>query len=256
MEARSNVFPSTGRSAAMAHAFVSQSGIDAAIQNPAGVASLPAVAFAAFYEKRFTISELSSQGIIGALPVGKGVFSACFHTFGPLSWRETEASLGYSLQLSPKLSGGVKINYLSMKLPEENAQLGTASATVGLIYKLLPSLFIGLNIDNPWSVALQTSTFENNIPYKIQLGGHSKISENFTVSAEVEKLDKEPVVLKMGAEWEAANHFFLRGGYSSSTTKLYGGLGFSYRYFTADLAFGLHQTLGVTPFVSIKFNLN
>ena len=66
------------------------------------------------------------------------------------------------------------------------------------------------------------------IPYKIQLGGHSKISENFTVSAEVEKLDKEPVVLKMGAEWEAANHFFF-GRIQLINNKTLWRLGFSYR---------------------------
>jgi len=253
--ARSNVNPTGGRPAGMGNAFISQYDLDAALHNQAGLAQLSTISFAVLFENRFLLKELSSKGIIVGIPTKSGVFSTSMHAFGPAKWMETNFSVAYSMQLTPKLSGGVQLNYFGMKLPEENQSLSSAGAELGFIYQLSPTLFAGAHLANPVSIPFQTSSYLDKIPWRFRLGGHSLITEDITLSVEAEKTENQNIVLKAGMEWKVVERFYLRGGYNSGATKLFTGIGFYYRFITADIAFGYHQTLGVTPSVSIKVSL-
>jgi hypothetical protein len=255
VNARSNVTPGTGRSAGMGNAFVSQYAIDAALHNQAGLSSLKSVTIAVFFEDRFLLKELSSRGIVMGIPTTNGVFSTALHLFGPSKWSETTFSVGYSKYLSPTLSGAVQLNYFAMKLPEENQSLSSVGAELGFIYQLSPTLFIGAHLANPFSIPFQTINYNDKVPWCFTIGGHSLITGEITLAAEAEKTEDQPIVIKAGMEWEAASHFCLRGGYNSGPTHLFAGIGFSCRFITADIAFGYHQLLGITPSVSITFDL-
>jgi hypothetical protein len=239
----------------MGNAFVSQYDLDAALHNQAGLAQLSTISFAAFFENRFMLKELSSKGIIIGIPTKSGVFSTSMHAFGPAKWAENTFSIGYSKQLTPKLSGGIQLNYFGMKLPEENQSLYSVGAELGFIYRLSPTLFVGAHLANPVSIPFKTLSYNDKIPWRFRLGGHSPITEDLTLAVEAEKTENQNIVLKAGMEWKVVERFYLRGGYNSGATKLITGIGFSYRSITADIAFGYHQTLGVTPSVSIKVSL-
>jgi hypothetical protein len=255
VNARSNVTPGTGRSAGMGNTFVSQYDLDAALHNQAGVSSLKSVTIAVYFEDRFMLKAFSSRGIVMGIPTTNGVFSTALHTFGPSKWAESTFTLGYSKQLSPTLSGGVQLNYFAMKLPEENQWLSSVGAELGFIYQLSPTLFIGAHLANPFSIPFHTTNYLEKIPWCITIGGHALITNTLTIAVEAEKTGGRLLLFKAGMEWEAIDHFFLRGGYNSGPTHLFYGIGFTYRFITADLAFGYHELLGVTPSFSIKFKI-
>jgi len=197
----SDVNPGSGRPEGMANAFVSQYGLEAALHNQAGLATLQSISLSAFFENRFMLKELSSQGIIAGIPTKGGVFSVCVHAFGPAKWRETNLSLAYAKQLTQKLSGGIQLNYFGMKLPEEDQTLSSVGAEVGFIYKFSKMLFAGIHVANPVSIPFQTSDYNDKIPYCIRIGAHSPVTNELTISAEAEKAESEPVIFKAGMEW-------------------------------------------------------
>jgi hypothetical protein len=253
--ARSNVTPGGGRPAGMGNAFVSQSDINSALHNQAGLSSISHVSFSAFFENRFLLNELSLRGIIVGIPTKSGFFATTAQAFGPAKWMETTLCVAYAKQLTPKLSGGIQLSYFGMKLPEDDQTLSSAGAELGFIYQLSPTLFAGVHLANPFSIPFQTSSYIEKIPWRIRLGGHARVANEIIIAFEAEKTEKLPFLVKAGLEWEVAKQLYLRGGYNSGTTNLFSGIGFSYRSITADLAFGYHQVLGITPSVSINFIL-
>jgi hypothetical protein len=250
----SNTIPGGGRPAGMGNAFVSQYDLVATLYNQAGLANLTSPALMVFFENRYLMSELSSRGLLIGIPSKSGVFAFCIDAFGPAKWMETTFSINYSKRLNPKLSGGIRFNCFGMKLPEENQTLYSLGAELGFIIQLSPTLFAGVHLANPFSIPFRTSTHSEEIPYRFTIGGHALITNEITVTVEAEKTETQNIVFKIGVEWEPVNHFYLRGGCNSGPSKLNTGIGFKYRGFTADVAFGYHQVLGVTPSISVKYD--
>jgi len=251
----SNVIPGSGRSSGIGNAYVSQSGLDAALFNQAGLANIQSPQFTAYFENRYLIKDLSSRGISVGIPVQGGVLAAGLSAFGPVKWMENTLSLSFAKKLSPNLSAGIRINYFGIKLPEENQHCSSVGAEAGIIWKFSPILFAGIHFANPFSISFQTLTYTEKVPYRINLGGHAFITDKIIIAAEAEKIENQNIILKAGLEWEASGHFYIRGGYNSGPSKLYTGIGFNYRFITVDFAFSYHQALGVTPFTSIRFEI-
>jgi hypothetical protein len=239
----------------MGNAFVSQNGLDAALNNPAGLTGLKAISFSAFFENRYLLKDLSGRGILLGIPVGSGVFAAGLCAFGPAKWMETTFSVSYAKKLSSAISASIKINYLGMKLPEENRTLSSASVEMGIIYRFSPTIHAGLHLANPFSIPFKTVTHTDKIPFGIGLGGHAFITDNIILAIEACKTENQPIVFKTGIEWKLVENFYLRGGYNSGPSILFTGVGFNYRFITCDIAFSYHQVLGVTPVISFRFDI-
>lgn len=253
--ARSNVTPGFGYPSGMGNAFVSQYDLEAFSHNQAGLAKLINPSFSLFYENRFCLKELSLRGILIGIPSGNGVFSTCLQSFGPSKWMETTFSVAYSLKLTPKLSGGIQFSYLGMKLPEENQTLSSVGTEIGFIFQLSPTLFVGAHLANPFSIPFYTMSYNDKIPWRLSLGGHSLITNEITMAIETEKTEYQKTVFKAGIEWKVVDQFFLRGGFNTGPVRLSGGIGFCYRLIKVNIAFSYHQVLGTTPSISMNYSL-
>ena len=252
---RSNVYPTGGKATAMGNAFVSRFDVSSAFNNQAGLAKVDAVSGGVCYENRFLLKEMSLRGAMVVLPTKTGNFALNFSAFGPIKWMESRVALGYAKQLSAKLSAGLQFNYFNTMLPEDNSSISSFGFELGAIYQLSAKNFIGIHLANPYSLPLKTYSYEEKIPWVVRVGGHSLLNEAFNLSYEVEKVESIDMKFKLGAEWEAVKNLFFRMGLNSGATKLYGGIGYSYKIIRTDIAFEYHQTFGVTPSISLLFNL-
>jgi len=252
---RSNVYPTGGKATAMGNAFVSRFDVSSAFNNQAGLAKIDAVAGGVCYENKFLLKEMSLRGAMVVLPTKTGNFALNFSAFGPFKWMESRVGLGYAKQLSEKLSAGLQFNYFNTMLPEDNSSISSFGFELGAIYQLSAKNFIGIHLANPYSLPLKTYSYEEKIPWVIRVGGHSLFNSAFSLSYEVEKVQYADMKFKLGAEWEAVKNLFLRMGLNSGATKLYGGIGYSYKIIRTDIAFEYHQIFGVTPSISLLFSL-
>jgi hypothetical protein len=252
-QALSNVYPSGSRPMGMGNAYISQYDISAAWHNQAGLSKIDSFSISLFYENRFLLKEMSMRGILIGIPTKTANFALHYSSFGPTKWMESYLSVACSKQLSSKLSAGIQINYFGMKLPEDNTTVSSCSAEMGLIYQLTSKFFVGFHLANPFSLPIKTYLYNEKIPYRLRVGCHTYIADDFMISAEAEKIGATNPVFKLGMEWQAIHNLYFRGGFNSGSTKLFTGIGFRYRSFKTDFAFSYHQYLGFTPSFSIQF---
>jgi len=251
---RSNVWPTGSRASGMGNAFVSQFDVFSVYHNQAGLANIERTSISFFYENRFLVKEMSSRAGLLTFHTGSGNFAVQYNSFGPPQWREGNAGISYARHLSKKLSTGLQLNYYSTRLPEINRAISTVSFELGTIYQITENTFLGAHIANPYAPNLTTLVYDETIPWRLSLGGHTNFNKQFTLSYEAEAVKGFVPNIQLGAQWEAIDNFFVRGGFNTSPSRFFAGFGYVTSFFTIDTAFIYHQYVGYTPSVSLIFS--
>ena len=88
----------------------------------------------------------------------------------------------------------------------------------------------------------------------MRLGTSYTFSEKVIVAVEVEKDIDYPVRIKSGVEYEAADHFFIRGGVASNPVDLTFGFGYAFKKIKLDLGSAYDRNLGWSPHFSLIFS--
>lgn len=251
---RSNILPTGSRATGMGNAFVSQFDVFSVYHNQAGLANIERTSIAFFYENRFFVKEFSSRAALLTFHTGSGNFALQYNSFGPPLWREGNASIGYGRHLGKKLSAGLALNYFSTRLPELNRVISTMSFELGAIYQLTDRTFLGAHLANPYAPNLTTLVYDEKIPWHFSIGGHTQFVSQFLLSYEIETVRGYWPMLQIGAQWEAVENLFVRGGFNTGPSRFFAGFGYETSFFTLESAFQYHQYMGYTPSVSLIFS--
>ncbi|MBN1819937.1 MAG: hypothetical protein JXR31_09465 [Prolixibacteraceae bacterium] len=243
------------RSLAMSNAFISITDIWGTFHNQAGIAELQNISVSVYYTSKFNLKELSQISGTAVLPTKSGNFGFCFSQFGTGQFKETKLGLAFSKQLGEKIFTGIQIDYLSSLFPENSRARGVPTFEGGLIYKINEKWRLGAHIFNPLHVKFKSFSGEEKMPFIIRAGSSFNISETFLFSAEIEKVTELKVLIKSGAEFFVAENFVLRFGVSGEPFAYTSGIGYTFGKITTDIAFHYHGNLGLTPAISIQFNL-
>lgn len=252
--ARSNVYPSGSKPAGMGNAFVSQYDVFSVYHNQAGLANLERTSISFFYENQFLVSEMSSRAGMLTFHTGSGNFAVQYNSFGPPQWRESNTGISYARYLSKRLSAGLQLSHFGTRLPEVNRSISTLSFELGSIYQLTNNTFLGVHIANPYSPNITTTSYSESIPWRITIGGHTEFTNEFTFAYQLKAVKSSIPTIQLGAEWEAAENIFLRGGVNTGPARIFAGFGYVSNFLTVDAAFSYHQFLGYTPSVSLIFS--
>lgn len=251
---RSNILPTGSRATGMGNAFVSQFDVFSAYHNQAGLARLERTSIAFFYENRFFVKELSTRAALLTFHTGSGNFAIQYNSFGPPLWREGNGSIGYGRHLGKKLAAGVQLNYFSTRLPELNRAISTMSFELGAIYQLNERTYLGAHLANPYAPKLTTLVYDETIPWRFSIGGHTQFAPEFLLSYEIETVQGFWPMLQIGAQWEAVENLYVRGGFNTGPARFFAGFGYETSFFTLESAFQYHQYMGYTPSVSMIFS--
>ena len=194
------------------------------------------------YRHGYMLTSMSVRTVEAVVPLGVGVVEAWYSHFGDSDYAEQQASAGYSLDLSDRITAGVSGRYCRLAtgdghyLPQQWLALGiSARATLGR------SLFIDGAVDSrPW---------DKSSPWRMHVGmGYRPLAFLLTIW-EVEY--EENVRLRCGAEYCYQEHYFLRAGFSTAPIEITFGLGARMGNWSIDLAAADHQVLGITPQLSL-----
>jgi len=251
---RSYVVPTGSRPAGMGNAFVSQHNEFSVFQNQAGLAAFDKTSVSFFFENKFFVNQMSVRAGVLTFPTTRGNFAIQYNSFGPPAYRESNAGIAYSTFLSEKLSAGLQLNYFGTRLPEDNVTAMSVGFEVGAIYQLSERTFMGVHLANPYSSQVNTTMYSDVIPWRVKIGGHTQFTDDFVFSYETEMMEGYLPFLKVGAQWEAAEGFFIRGGVNTAPVRFYTGFGYETKFFTFDTSFSYHQYLGYVPSVSLIFS--
>jgi len=221
--------------------------------NQAGLAFLNRPVVGLYFENRFLIEELSLTSLAAAYPVWNGVAGFNLTYWGFENFNTTKIGVSFSKKLSDKLSIGAQLDYFNTYLSEEYGNKGSLIAELGILAEPVSNLFIGAHIYNPTRTKIAEYDDER-LPTILRTGLGYKFNDQLIVSIETEKDLVNPIIFKTGAEYKFADKFYLRAGIS--TDPVYSTFGFKYllKNLSIDLAFSMHQVLGLAPHFSVDYS--
>ncbi len=246
-------FPFGGRQAGMGNAAVSLYDFWGISHNQAGMARQENPAGGFYFENRFLAKEMGFGAGAFLLPAASGVFGVSLSYFGYSLYNESKVGIAYAQSFGDKLSAGVQLNYLYTFIGDGYGSSGNFAVEMGIIYELLPQLYIGAHVFNPTKAKITSADGFGHeyIPTILRLGFSYAFSDRVLISLETEKdMEREPV-FKGGLEYRLAEQFYIRGGLGTKPTQNTFGFGLHTGRFRIDLASSFHHVLGYSPQASI-----
>lgn len=203
-------------------------------------------------ERRFFLQELSLFEAAVALPAGSGNFGWSASYLGNMAYNESSIGLAYGRKLGSVADAGVRFNYQSVKVQ------GYGSATSinfegGLLLHLSEQLCAGMQVYNPTSARLGKYE-EEKLPSIYTFGFGYEASKQFLISAELQKVQAQPVSVNAGMQYGLGQQLYARGGFSSGSSTFYLGLGVFVKGIRLDATASVHPQLGVTPGLMLLYN--
>ena len=243
------------RPLALSDAYVSVSDIWSSFYNQAGIAGIDRLDAGIFYESPFLLKELSNMAGSILLPTKTGNFALSFTQFGKKSYKEKKLGLAFGKQLGKKLKAGIQFDYFSMTLPENDRAFGFTTFEGGVIFTPIREFTLGAHAFNPVNAGIRYEEGMEKIPVRFCLGGNYILNDILLFCLEGEKEGNYPVCLKTGFEYQPVREFAVRFGFSGKPYRLTAGMGYKTGRLSADLGFSYHNSLGVTPSVSLQYQL-
>lgn len=234
------------RSASLGNASVCLDDVFSFYHNPAGLAGIDRATVGAGYENRFLLRELQTQALVAAIPLKTGVLSVGAQLYGYELFRSQKAGVGYSVKLAEKLSGGVQLNYLGLRLPANYGSKHTATAEIGIIGELTDNWKIGASVFNLGRAKL-ADFMDDRFSTVMRLGTSYTVSKKALFLLEAEKHIDYKMRAKAGVEYRPEENFFLRFGAATQPIEMSFGLGYRFSSFQIDLGSAFHQHLGWSP---------
>ena len=221
--------------------------------NQASLAQLKNNSAGVYGERRFLLSELNNYTAAIGLTTKSGNFGIKANYSGFTDYNETQLGLAYGRKLGSKLDIGAQFNYNAVRIAEDYGSATTISFEMGTIFHLTDKLNAGLHINNPIGGKLGKDQQEKlSSVYGFGVGYDA--SENFFISAEIEKEEDQPVNVNAGFQYKFIPQLLVRAGMASATSSAWLGLGLTLKSFRLDVTTSYHPQLGITPGVMMLFN--
>ncbi len=242
-------FETGARGSGMANATVTLSDVFAMYSNQGCLAEIEYFSIGMSTKRHFLLSEIGAYSMVIALPTRSGVLGLSINYFGNKYYKEQSVFVGFGKKLSPKLSIGIMIDYLSF-FTEGYGFAHLATFETGVLAKIDKKLRFGAHVFNPIRRKIGSETKEI-LPVVMNIGMGYSPSEIVTLVFEVEKDMEQKAMLKVGVEYRIAKMLFVRGGYTLYPQRVSFGIGLRKKNLLIDAATTFHPVLGYTPSLSL-----
>ncbi len=224
-----------------------------AIDNPGGI-SLRSESYASLnYENRYNLKELSQITAVGVwcnrwLDAGLAVSSFGYEKYG-----ETRFAANISKKLFSGASLGVRLNYLSLLLSDEEGCKSVLSADVGMLVSPVEKLQIGVVVQNFIRTSYRTRRDEYTVPLVLRAGANYSAAKDLKLIGEIGKEVDQPVVFKLGCEYLPLKEIPVRIGLIGAPFRPTFGIGYHISRFAFDVASVYHTVLGFHTLFSMQY---
>ena len=223
--------------------------------NQAGLSKTEGVTAGVFFESKFMLDALSLVAGNVVLPTSTGVFAISFTQFGKGSFKENKFGLAYAKQFSENFSAAIQFDYLMSLMPENQKSKGFPTFEGGIIFQATEGLALGAHVFNPIKGGIETLNGEDESPMVLRVGGSYSFSEYVLVAFETEKSTGFDLLYKAGIEFLPTDGLAIRFGASGKPYAYTAGIGYKFGKITTDIGFHYHGNLGLTPAISLQFQL-
>ncbi len=249
------IYKAGARASALSNAVISLSDTWSAFHNQAGLARLNSFSAGFFYDSKFNIDKLSTAACSIVLPVRRGAFGISMLQSGRGPYHENRYGVAFARSLSGKWKAGIQLDYISLLFPENLHQKGFATFEGGILFAPVENFSFGAHIFNPVAEGFNLPEGKQEMPVIIRAGCHYTFGSNLLLTLEGEKAGDQSVLVKSGLEFYPAERLAFRFGASGNPLRYSSGIGYTLEKYSADISFGYHENLGITPSLSIQFKL-
>jgi hypothetical protein len=198
-----------------------------------------------YSERRYGLKELGAHQLSLAASGKIGGVGVQLNYVGHTFFNHTGVGIGYGKKLSEAISIGIQMNYQLMQIPgyEKN---GSVLATIGTLWQLTPSLFLGMELLNPFGANVNKNTNEKWASvYKAGVG--YEVSEQVFLQCQFNKQQNDRVQLVAGFQYQFAQQFFVRSVLNSASETITAGAGWQWQGWQLQVVAARHPQLGITP---------
>lgn len=239
------------REASMAYAASATKGFWSSFHNQALLGHYENFTLALNHESRFGLAELSNKTFGLIIPTGHGSLGAVYSYYGYSDFNRHTAAVAYGMKIGEHLAAGVQADLYSTRQWGNYSNYNEITFEAGLLWQPTNLLSLAFHLYNPLPPLLRS----NDLPVMISTGVSYLFANRFLTAVEYEAGSNGFNTLKVGCEAELLDLLFLRGGLLTKPFGYSFGTGYRSRLFQADLSFITHENLGLTPSVSLLFNI-
>ena len=224
------------------------------ISSLAGLASLEDASVAVSLRREFLSDGMDYAAASAALPSPAGCWAASIIHYGGSDYNEQRLSLAYALPALGRMSAAIAFHYLHSGTSDpyyNKINLFTFSAA--LRYSPSDELTVGLKAYNPLAVRIDAKNGYRT-PAIISLGVSYLLLDELLAAAEVENASDAGTTLRLGVQYTFHDSYFFRMGYNSTPAIYTFGIGMKLSHFSVDIAAQFHNTLGITPTLSLLYS--
>ncbi len=251
--ASGDIYPIGARSAGMGRVSVALTGFWGIQNNQAGIALLDKYSVGINYESSFGIKELSTKSIAVIVPLNFGVLGLSYNHFGYSAYNEMKLGLVYSRSFSKYFRIGLQLDYFITSIGDNYGNKSNITFEIGIQSDITENITLGAYAFNPIMVKLADYNQEK-LASVFRFGAAYKMDTRLIISIEAEKSSNiNPVLLRLGVEYNLKSRFFFRGGIASRYEIFTLGFGVKFKYFSLYLAATMHESLGFSPQSSVIF---
>lgn len=221
--------------------------------NPAGIALSETMEAGVFYNTRFQTKEMATKGLVFTNPLQGGTIGLWFSSYGYSQFSQNRLGIAYARKLSEKLSAGIRMQYLSLRIGEGYGTSKTVTASAGFQYQLNKEILLSGYIFNP-NKSKFTDYNNEKIPALMKGGIKYAFSDKVFITSEVwaSSIDKTNVVV--GAEYKIHDKVVLRGGIATQPASSSFGFGLKLNQFDLNFSSAYHTHLGFSPAISLLYH--
>lgn len=222
--------------------------------NQGAIARINHFCVAVDYRQPYLIEGFAEKALAVIVPASVSNFGFCLQQKGIQGYHETRFGLALAKPFGKRVSAGMQFNYFLVDFPEQGRSRSAFLIDFGMLFMTSNSLTLGFHVFNPSGATIESLNLKSDLPVCATTGFVLKPSANLLFASAVTWYKESPFVVMMGIEYQFADCFFIRGGLSGRPFRHSAGLGYTHRWFTIDIAFNHHETLGYTPSLSLALS--
>jgi len=218
------------------------------LYNPALLADLTQHQLFANYYNRYSVSELGT--VSGGFYFKNSIVPAGFEisSFGYDAYRESLFRFCLGKKIAAKWNIGIAVQYMLLQSELFEETSGRISADVGISYKPVENVLIGVSALHLPSVKVGEKAIENEhiTPYSIQAGFNWQVMNTLLITASADHCKEATLSGSFGMEYLPFDNFMIRAGLRSSPLKPSLGVGYRFSALQIDAGMLYHETLGIS----------
>ena len=217
------------------------------------------MAVGVYYDNRFLLKETSTASVGFVFPATKknDYFGFSLNHYGGKNFGNLQAGFAYSKSFAKVFSFGLQFDYLYNYFGD--AMYGHRSGftfELGMYGQITPDFSLGFHVYNPARMKMITyNDVKEYIPTLLRLGMAYNFRKKCIVGFDIEKNLETKMQYLAGIEYIFADYFILRGGVRLPDFSFSLGMGTQLKKMVIDLAMSYHPQLGMSPQITVLYNI-